>query len=743
MVNRLRNIISEYMTRYSDTGNWEETRFLYSVYSYLAFLVIALDSMGIEIEDIRESAAAAGLEDRGIIEYLLEQDGSDSLTEEMLQLVETEKTEDVNELYQEFLSVDYVVKDHQVLFEGGKNNRDTLGSYYTQEDFAFEITKAAIDKYLDSCKSVPKELRIADFSCGGGAFLAAAGIYCAQRNVQAALLGIDVDPIAVMITRARLCCQKELKNGRFQIVLGNPLLKESRPASASEAFSMALKGRYYHSYLGAEADNRYDIVIGNPPWEKIRFEEKKFLAHYVESSLIAVKQKRKEMLEQAAEVNRLFFNALLKDYEYAKAEIKKSSVFKQTSCGELNTYALFTEYALAMLADRGVIGLIVKSSLLKMPVYSSFLKSMMDTGKVHEIYMFVNRNRIFNIDSREEFSVLFLMDQNQEPMKIAVNLDDYRQFYIKEKIELSQQMLELLNPETGMLPNIRNQEELEFLCRIYSSNPVFGQVYKDCRFGRLVHLTNHSNYIVNENRPGYLPVYEGKFIELYTGKYATFGGMESAEKYKNKAAARLIDNVTGAEYPESRYFIETAVWNRISKNFTKDFVIAWRSLTSATNRRTMMATLLPLLPTCQSVQLLQMKDTRRMLHVLALFNSIIFDYIVRLKMAGLDLTQTIVKQIPVPDECEYGKVTEFAGETATMDRHIRSRLRLLYEDDVRVKDLMDDSDCYEIKNIDRKQIIAELDLLAGRLYGLERKEIRRIAADFDKYYTKKEVEQWF
>lgn len=34
-----------------------------------------------------------------------------------------------------------------------------------------------------------------------------------------------------------------------------------------------------------------------------------------------------------------------------------------------------------------------------------------------------------------------------------------------------------------------------------------------------------------------------------------------------------------------------------------------------------------------------------MLHILALFNSVVFDYIVRLKMAGLDLTQTIIKQI--------------------------------------------------------------------------------------------------
>ena len=141
---------------------------------------------------------------------------------------------------------------------------------------------------------------------------------------------------------------------------------------------------------------------------------------------------------------------------------------------------------------------------------------------------------------------------------------------------------------------------------------------------------------------GYLPIYEGKFIELYTGNYATFKGMNENEKYKNKATAIPIDDVTGTEYPEARFYIKSEIWDNLSKNFHEGYIIAWRSLTSATNRRTMLATLLPLIPTCQSIQILQLDNIDDMLQILVLFNSIIFDYIVRLKMAGLDLTQTII-----------------------------------------------------------------------------------------------------
>lgn len=106
--------------------------------------------------------------------------------------------------------------------------------------------------------------------------------------------------------------------------------------------------------------------------------------------------------------------------------------------------------------------------------------------------------------------------------------------------------------------------------------------------------------------------------ERYTAKYATFSGMDESDKYKNKASSKLICDIDGKEYPESRFFIKEEVWNNLAKNFNDEGVIAWRSLTSATNRRTMLATVLPLLPTCQSIQILQLSK-KEMLHILVAF----------------------------------------------------------------------------------------------------------------------------
>lgn len=742
MVEKIKRLIANYITQNSDIKSWEEIRVLYSVYTYIAFLTIAIKSTTGKHDYIRDRAISLGLESKENLEYIFNYPGTERLVEEVADLMEDKEQIDIDALYQAFLSIDFVVSDNSVSFSGGKNCRDTLGSYYTQEDFAYEIAKKTIEEYMSNFTNKPSEISVADFSCGGGVFLVAAKKICEEKKIRVKLLGIDVDPIATMIAKARLVLE-QVDEKDMHIFLGNPLLKNINKDNSHEAFVMSLKGRYYNSCLGIDIDENYDVVIGNPPWEKIRFEEKKFLSHYVSSEQTNTKKDRENVVNCTSDENKEFYSVLTRDYESAKVEIKNNKKFIGTRNGELNTYALFAEYALNHMSDKGTVGLIVKSSLLKVPVYSEFMKHSMVSKKLYEVYMFVNRKKIFNIDSREEFSVIFYKNKNKEDLRMAVNLEEYKSFYKKDKIEISYSTLKLLNPETSMLPNITSNDELKFLCNIYSNNPIFGKRYKECHFGRLVHLTNHSKYILRENKEGYLPIYEGKFIELYTGKYATFNGMSEYNKYKSKATARAIDNISGDEYPESRFYIKSEVWNNLSKNFHNEYIIAWRSLTSATNHRTMLATVLPFTPTCQSIQLLQMNELEEMLQILALFNSIIFDYIVRLKMAGLDLTQTIIKQIPVPREDSFGKYIVFQEKEDSLRNHIISRLRFLYKDDIRVSCLFDKSENYEIINKPRKQVIAELDCLVGYLYSLTTEEIKKIAKTFDKYYSTEEVEQWF
>ncbi len=745
MISELQDKIAEYITRGVDITSWRDIREKYEMYSYLAFLCFAAIGLNPDCraQNVGDVIIEHNLEEENIIQFAMSFYGAENFLDEILILARKSKEIDMNGIYQSYLAREYIIVDNTVVFEGGKNKRDILGAYYTQEDFAREITQKAMEEFFAKDPGEGQRIKIADYSCGGGAFLTAAYRICNEKNTPVQIYGYDVDPIAVLITRFRLYHEIGAKKEDINIFLGNPLLRQGRTEDPFSVFRLAVAGRFYCSGMGISVEENMDIVLGNPPWEKIRFEEKKFLHHYASEGEIGTKLQRENYLKMISCDNRGYYESLSGDYEAAKRRIRKDPFFAGTACGELNTYALFAELCLNALREGGTAGIIIKSSLVKMPVYRTFLDKITSQKMLLELYLFVNRKKIFNIDSREEFSVVYFKKGNQKDLKLVLNLDTYKYFSREKKIEVSYKLLNILNPDTGMLPNIKSNEELEFLTTMYRSKKTFDEVYSACKFGRLVHLTNHAGSIRRQAGEGYVPVYEGKFIEIYTGKYATYGGMEESDKYKNKAAARLIQDIEGTEYPQARFYIKKDVWESLSKRFDGTYVVAWRSLTSATNRRTMLATMLPLVPACQSIQLLQ-SGRKEMLHILSLFNSIIFDYIVRLKMVGLDLTQTIIRQIPVPEEEAFYEELDFMGKTASVETHINSRLKQLYFSDFRLKDLFEGIETYALDSgTSRKQIIAEIDQLTAFLYSINEESLKKIALTFKKYYSEEEVEMFF
>lgn len=746
MIIKLRDKIANYITRSSNITSWRNIRQNYAYYSYLAFLCLVANELNVacRTENICNIIRNYGVEDETILQFIMNIRDAETFIGEILELVKEYKNIDVNGLYQEYLAKDFVLCGESVTFEGGKNNRDVLGSYYTQEDFAYEITAKAIDDYFLHNQLKDRKIRIADYSCGGGAFLLSAYKLCYEKKVPVSIYGYDVDPIAVLITRFRLVRETKSKQYDAYISLGNPLIRNEDNRDSLGLFKLAASGEFYNYSMGIVAEDNMDIVLGNPPWEKIRFEEKKFLHHYTLDAKVGTKSEREKYLSYLLKENKDYYNSIASAYEATKLKIKEDTFFEYSNCGELNTYALFTELCINSLSDTGIASLIIKSSLVKMPVYSKFFKKITMNKILYELYMFVNRKKIFSIDSREEFSVIYLRKGNNTNLRLALNLDDYTDFTSRDKIELSYELLNTLNPNTGMVPNISCNKELEFLAAVYKKNRTFGEVYPFCKFGRLVHLTNHSESIKKYAESNYDPIYEGKFIEIYTSKFATFRGMTDEDKYKSKATANPIDDIDGEEYPQSRFFIRHDVWENMSKNFPHNYSVAWRSLTSATNRRTMLATMLPLIPTCQSIQLLQLEEKREMLHILSVFNSIIFDYIVRLKMVGLDLTQTIIKQIPVPSEEMFLKKFDFQGRLETMEMHINSRMKELYKSDIRLNKLFSSIDTYCLEEgKSRKELISEIDCLVAILYSIDRKTLKTIATSFVKYYSSEEVANLF
>ena len=672
-------------------------------------------------------------------------------------------------LYDALLASEFCVQPERVGYKIDKVSRDIAGAYYTSSDFSAQITYRALESYMDrkrrraidsdsfACCNEYENITFLDYSCGCGEFLLAVIQYFdnhvlgySRKKLATQLRGVDVNPIALMITIARIVSAVEaeddenlLREVAKNFIVGNPLLHSDKIAPLEVRFDNFALNRLYAETEGInclELEQQNLVVFGNPPWEKLRFEERAFFRPVCPAiSAISQKNKREKEIKKLA-VNWLelleYYQLLQDDYASVKKEIPKHPLLKVSLVGELNTYAMFAELASQLTEKDGFAAIIVKSALVTSTCYSSCFRHFVNQGSLSEVFLFDNREKLFQIDSREKFCVLFFGGEHAGGIKVHYGLTKQEQILSSVPINVTSEELELINPETGLLPNVADSKEFSFLLRTHRSLSVFAKEFPKCHFGRLVHLTAHAEHISTKSEKTRVPIYEGKFIEQYDNRFSTFAGMSADERYQAKASARRQPGdsfVAPKPAPECRYFIDKKFWESFLDRYDQPYSLCWRSLTSPTNQRTMIASIIPSMPTCQSVQLLQTTPVEDLLMILALFNSKVFDFFVRLKMGGIDLTQSVVRQIPVPFREAWNSMVTLHGVDYTALDAVRALERLLYRNEPDLCGLWDGVP--EIKNADNyyktaADVREEIDKIIFQMYGLTSAEEKMVRNSF-------------
>jgi Type I restriction-modification system methyltransferase subunit len=660
------------------------------------------------------------------------------------------KEGNVGDCRQELLNVELDFTDGGLALFTDKVSRDNTGSYYTPKKLAEEIIKKTfIGRNFEEGKSY----KIADFSCGGGEFFLAIMNYLKEENgidyrySIGWFYGVDIDPIALQICIVNLlqyADRNEWETVISHFTFGNPLVISDKEFSEEEKNSLYAMHRLYSAGLGMPEsffEECYDVIVGNPPWEKIRFEERKFFKGIANDiSNISQKNVRDAEVEKLKDTWPAVYewrNKVRDEYAQMTAAKYKHCRMGNAVAGELNTYALFTELAYHMLSDNGFLAIIVKSTLVTAPAHKKLWSAFLFDRSVSGVYMFDNKTKIFSIDSRERFIVFVAAKERKELFEFAVGLREPEMLCIAKPIMLAAEDLSIINPFTRTIPNVSNNDEISFLKKAHNHFRLFSDVYPDCHFGRLIHLTAHAASIDKKASMENVPIYEGKFIEQYDARYATFHGVPDSKKYVNKASAVKINAKKNGrkELPECRYFVHKELWDSYLHQYNKEYSLCWRSLTSPTNRRTMLAMILPTCPTCQSVQMLQTENEEDLVLLLALFNSIPFDYFVRIKMPGLDLTQSVIKQIPVPAEDDYKEVVKFNGKEATLKRHILSYTVSILQEESRLSGLVGrfEGDIYAVEGYEMSDKQKMIDLLFKEAYHLDDAAYKNILLTFPKY----------
>ena len=308
----------------------------------------------------------------------------------------------------------------------------------------------------------------------------------------------------------------------------------------------------------------------------------------------------------------------------------------------------------------------------------------------------------------------------------------------RRRFTLSPDDFRLINPNTLTCPVFRSARDAELTKKLYRAVPV---LMKDAvtagegkgtrvlepavnpwgiTFSTMFHMSNDSHLFAYEPAPDRVPLYEAKLIHQFDHRWATYtsdGNSRDMTLDEKQDPDKLIT---------PRYWVsKTEVQQRLrDKGWTRGWLMGWRRNARATDERTTIATVMPLSGQGDSVFLWATSaQTSAAESALLLANlcTLVFDFVARQKVGGVNFSFYYFKQLPALAPSSY--------ERADKDFIIPRILELSYTaHDLAdwAQDLGHDGPPFTF-DPDRRSILrAELDAYYARLYGLTRDELRYI-----------------
>jgi len=535
---------------------------------------------------------------------------------------------------------------------------------------------------------------------------------------------------------------------------GSPLLKRGVRGD----FDMMTKGE------------GFDCVLGNPPWERIKLQEKEFFAQKdPEIATAPNAAARKKLIAELPETNPGLWLDFLEAKCTSESEshfIRASDRYPLSAVGDINTYQIFAGLARKLISEIGRSGIVIPSGIATDDSNKQFFADLTEKQALVSIYDFENREKLFPaVDSRMKFCLLTIGGTGAASTgaDFAFFLTNVGQMKDNDRhFSLSAEDIALLNPNTRTCPIFRSKRDAEITKAIYRRVPVLIDESKGengnpwrIKFATMFHMANDSNLFRTRDqleeeqwelrgnifvRDGerYLPFYEGKMVASYNHRFASVSFsrtavMRQGEAIKSSSLELKIPNYVIMP----RYWVmESSVDKRINDPGLSS-LFSFMDVTSATNHRTMVACMLSKSSVAHKLPLVFTTSNPTLKCALyANFNSMIFDYCVRQKLGGISLTYFVLKQIPTIPPSELTpqlqntiarSVLELTYTANDMQAFAREVLTDLYPDPTQRPQLKVPFVWEEER---RLKLRCELDAIYFHLYGVNRDDVDYIMETF-------------
>lgn len=492
----------------------------------------------------------------------------------------------------------------------------------------------------------------------------------------------------------------------------------------------------------------FDVVIGNPPWNKIKVHMKEFFEHYD----VSIKNLQGNALKKYVETKFLSenkfsvlwdkYNKECKDYSLCLGcmDMYNHQTFvidNKTFKGDKELYKYFIEQSYNIINNKGHVGLILPATLIQSEGTTGLRNLLLEKTTLKFIMSVENRDKTFPIDSRFKYLLLIFSNENVRNKTIKCkfmikNVTELQRIILNQEfIDLDKDFIEKVSPLYKTFPEVKNSLEKEIIHKIYSQFPLINSENGwKIGFNRELDMTNDSHLFIHchnvDKNTTYLPLYEGRMVHQFD-----YSSKRYLEGEGRRAKWEVVSWDNKEILPHYYVSVQDVEQKRIKYQSIRP---CYCDIAGQTNERSIQTTLLPKntvagnkVPTVD----IYPKSIINDLLWVAITNSFVFDWLMRQR-----ITTTVNffhwNQIPLPQvDTNESSIKKLIYNTIklimiTKDMEvIIEEVQNYYGGPINIGTI---TPCIDPK--ERQQLRAEIDAIVAEIYNLNFIELKYIIDQF-------------
>ena len=540
------------------------------------------------------------------------------------------------------------------------------------------------------------------------------------------------------------------------------------PITTKTTAELAEQFRFFHWHLQFPqifARGGFDVVLGNPPWERVKLQEQEFFAPRDEAIANAPNAAaRKKLIAQLPATNPALWNEWVAASRRAEGEshlIRQSGRYPLCGKGDVNTYAIFAEHNRSILGQ-GRAGFVVPAGLVTDDTTKEFFVHLITANELASVFHFENEEKVFpGVHHAYRFALMTVArGQTVDAADLVFfarqvsALDDPEKHFTLTPADFA-----TLNPNTRTCPTFRSRHDANLNLAIYRRTGILWREDDPngnpwgLRFMAMLHMANDSglfrtraeleaagwtldgnHFVLEEQRA--LPLIEAKMVHHFDHRYGTYEGQTEAQGNQGKLPE--FDDAAHADpkrltFP--KYWVaDEEIASRLDERWQRGWLLGWRDITGTEKQRTVIASLIPRVAVNHKFPLAMGESTPALMACLyGNLCSFALDYAARQKVGGTSLTYFVFKQLPVLAPSVYAADAAWSRGTSLRDWLLARVVELSYTAwDLQpfARDVGDEGSPY-LWDPERRSILrAELDAAFFHLYGLSRADTDYILDTF-------------